>query len=329
MLRLATALIFSACLALAQPAPTALSASPLDLAGYLAELDRWAAAVTRVKQDPSEATALRGQLPPAWSVSVEGQRYEVPTEWLRDELESIEKNPESAASCAEALERLHAMRAEALRMALAPSPPSADARQKLNEILKRREFRGVRGPSWLDQWRDRLALWLAELLSKLLGRMGLHAATSRILVWVLIALSSLVLLVWMVRRLMGRHAPVTLTLKVGEQAAKTWQDRAREAFAAAERGDFREAIRLAYWAGVFRLEELGLWKTARTRTHREYLRLLPTSHPQRDTFSDLTRRFELAWYAGREASADDFRSLVKNLERLGCVFPSRVATERS
>jgi hypothetical protein len=149
------------------------------------------------------------------------------------------------------------------------------------------------------------------------------------LAWILIGAVFLILAAWMVRRLQMRRPPTPLALEVAHAVAKTWQERAREAFAAAERGNFRDAIRLAYWAGVYRLEELGLWKSDRARTHREYLRLLPPAHPQRDTFADITRRFELIWYAGQESSGGDFQAVVDNLEKLGCAFPSRLATEHS
>ena len=167
------------------------------------------------------------------------------------------------------------------------------------------------------------------MLDRVFGRARVPPATSRILVWLLIGAASIVLVVWMVRRLLRRQGPVTLSLEGSRQSAMAWQQRASEAFAAAERGNFRDAIRLCYWAGVYRLEELGLWKTDRTRTHREYLRLLPSSHPQRDTFSEITLRFERVWYAGQDSSAQDFALVVKNLERLGCVFPWNLATERS
>ena len=320
-------LLFFGTSGLAKANEPAASLGVLDLPAYVSELNRWGEALGQVKQNPVEATALRKQLPPAWSVTVEGQHYEVPTEWLREELEAIEKNPKSAASCETIQRRIHAMRAEALDIAAMPAYSAAEARQKLDAILKRSEFRRVHAPTWADELRERIILWIWRLLDRLFGGAGVPPATSRILVWILISAASIVLVVRMVRRLMARQGTVTLSLERSQQATKSWQQRVREAFAAAERGDFRQAIRLSYWAGVCRLEELGLWKTDRTRTHREYLRLLPSSHPQRDTFSDITLRFERVWYAGEQSSAEDFALVVKNLERLGCVFHSKLATE--
>ncbi|HLW79821.1 MAG TPA: DUF4129 domain-containing protein, partial [Terriglobia bacterium] len=92
------------------------------------------------------------------------------------------------------------------------------------------------------------------------------------------------------------------------------------------------AVRLAYWTGVYRLADLGLWQIDRTRTHREYLRLVPQSpgeETRRDALSAVTSRFEHVWYGRRSASADDFRFVVSQLEKLGCVFPSTRATASS
>jgi hypothetical protein len=319
-------LFFAACPALAQTGP---SSSVLEVPGYLAELDRWGEALMQAKRNRATVAGFRKELPERWVVSVDGELITVPTDWLRAELESIEKNPRMASSCEVMQKRLHTLRAEALRLDQAPAISLAPARAELARILQRKEFRGVGGPTWLDRLKERIAGWIFSLLERLFGIRGVSLETRRVIVYVLFALCVLFMAAWMVRRLISRQAPVKLALEFGRPAAKSWQERAREAFAAAERGDFRDAVRLAYWAGVYRLEELGLWKTDRTRTHREYLRLLPSTHPQRDTFAELTRRFELIWYAFRDPSLDEFEAVVQNLEKLGCAFPWKPATGRS
>src|SRR5439155_26914587 len=45
----------------------------LDLAKYLAELDRWSAAAARLEQHPEEAAQLEKDLPDSWSVTVNGE----------------------------------------------------------------------------------------------------------------------------------------------------------------------------------------------------------------------------------------------------------------
>ena len=127
-----------------------VSPTVLDLPAFVSELNRWGEVLGRVKGNPGEAAALRRELPPAWSVKVDGQRIEVPTEWLREELAAIEKDPKSAASCDTLQRRLRAMRTEALGIPATPGFSAAEARQKLDAILKRPEFRRVHGPTWLD-----------------------------------------------------------------------------------------------------------------------------------------------------------------------------------
>ena len=123
-----------------------------------------------------------------------------------------------------------------------------------------------------------------------------------------------------------------MNLKGGIRVSRGWRDWARDALAASARGNHRDAIRLAYWAGVYRLEELGVCKVDRTRTHREYLRLLgaaPGAENRRVPLENLTWRFERVWYGREPASAEDFQFVIKQLEMLGCVFPSTLATGSS
>ena len=88
--------------------------------------------------------------------------------------------------------------------------------------------------------------------------------------------------------------------------------------AAAERGDWREAVHLAYWAGISFLEAQGLWRPDRARTPREYLRLLPPANTARPALQALTRSFEQIWNAQRPASDSDYGAALSHLEALGC-----------
>lgn len=303
----------------------------MDLPGYIAELDRWAAASRRLKDHPQEAAKLRKALPKEWSVEVDGQLYVVPADWLGSSLESVEKDFESAADYSEKIRsRLEAVRAEVIaRSQPSASPEPKEARAKLEEILKRREFRSAREPSWLTQYRRRLGAWIFEVMEKLFGRLQVPPKVTQTLGWGLAIGLSLIFLVWLIRQFL-RH-PIGRPLKLPEAVSQEmrWRDWARQAMAAAARGQNREAIRLAYWAGVYRLEESGVWQVERARTPREYLRLLPAGHPSLDSLSMVTSRFERIWYGGQAASADDFQFAVTRLEELGCAFPSNPVTGNS
>jgi hypothetical protein len=93
-----------------------------------------------------------------------------------------------------------------------------------------------------------------------------------------------------------------------------WLNEAREA---ASRGEYRVAVRLAYWGAISGLERSGVWKPDRARTPREYLKLArgsryePTLHP-------LTRDFERVWYAKQPATEADFLACIARVEELGC-----------
>ena len=80
----------------------------------------------------------------------------------------------------------------------------------------------------------------------------------------------------------------------------------------------REAIHLAFWSGVSRLESESAWRPDGGRTAREYLAAIADANPARPVFESLLRRFEAAWYAGRPAFAQDFESMLADLEKIGC-----------
>ncbi len=306
----------------------------LDLAQYLAELDRWSAAAARLEQHPEEAAQLEKNLPASWSVTVNGEYFSVPTTWLRQALVSLQANNWSASDYSKEIRaRLDSMRAEAQALGRGPVLRPETARNTLDGILKRREFTGLRGPSWLDQLRARAIAWLGDLVARISGRLQARPAVSRVLTWTLAVALVLIVTAWLTRAFLRRRPEeVTLNLKGGIRVSRGWRDWARDALAASARGNHRDAIRLAYWAGVYRLEELGLCKVDRTRTHREYLRLLgaaPGAENRRVPLENLTWRFERVWYGREPASAEDFQFVIKQLEMLGCVFPSTLATASS
>jgi hypothetical protein len=104
---------------------------------------------------------------------------------------------------------------------------------------------------------------------------------------------------------------------------------ARDALAAADRGDYREAVHCAYWAAVVHLETLGVLKRDRARTPRESLRSLDPHPNEQDLLREFTRRFELIWYGYRPASANDWSEARSHLEKMGCLTPSTPATANS
>src|SRR5262249_34816705 len=120
-------------------------------------------------------------------------------------------------------------------------------------------------------------------------------------------------------------------LKPAHDTADTADSRvwANDALAAAERGDYREAVHCAYWAGVVHFEGLGLLKRDGSRTPREALRLLEPHPAEQKLLCECTRHFELIWYGYRPASAADWSNARIHLEKMGCLTPSTAAIANS
>ncbi len=312
----------------AEKPPKAPEAPPFDLMGYRGELKRWSAAAARLEKHPEDGPALRRELPMTWRVSVAGERYEVSTQWLRNQIESAADNPKSAPDYVTRIRvRLEALRIETESLAQPPPFEVGRARLKLTEILNRQEFRGVRGPTWFDRLRNQALYWIIKFLDAVSGRFRGHPQGARMFLWCAVIVAVGLSLIWLARLLLYRRAAVSsLEQSVSPMKESTSTDLLRQALAAARRENFRDAIRLAYWAAVHRLQEAGVWKMDRTRTHREYLRMIPAGHPDRAAVSEITSSFERVWYGGRAAAGEDFRTALAHLEKLGCLLPSSPAT---
>ncbi len=309
----------------------AVQQQPLSLPSYIGELNRWASAVESLKADPEKARQLRQQLPQRWPVVAGPRPIEVSTSWLRAGLNTIAKDPKSTVeNVGPLLAHLRALRRDAQDFSQGNQYPDGSAPRKLDEILARPEFNGVRGPTWFDRLVDRIQDWLAGLIEKFGTGLTGHQQIVNVMFWALLVGAAGTLLVWMARRLLQRSETQGFTLtSSGQGAARSSRNLAHKAGEAAARGDFREATRFAYWAAIHGLEEAGLWNVDHTRTHREYLRLIGSEKPQREPLAALTRQFEHVWYAVRPASEDDFQITLEQLEKLGCALPWERTTNRS
>jgi len=313
----------------AQHGKVPVGSPALDQNEYRQELGRWTAAAVFLGDHPGEAAALRRRLPESWTVTADGQSFQIPLDWLRAKLFSVENHTLDAGTAREDIrKRLQAMRAEAEALSEPPWFESAAARKQLDEILSRREFRSVHGPRWLERISQRVRAWLEDLIDGLVQPLQGHPLAGKVLLWILALVPVLALAVWLVRRVLYRPALPSFDLRESAPIKTSWQGYLREARMLSAQGDYRGAVRLAYWAGIHRLGDLGVWQVDRARTHREYLRLLRANDPNRGAFSDLTLRFERAWYAGTTAAREDFQSALSQVEKLGCLLPSTPATGR-
>jgi hypothetical protein len=287
----------------------------LTTAEYRAELDRLLAATQELDSSGSPTPAPLHDLPQSWRVATDQQEFEVSTEGLQRDVRRYEKD-RNVANASAIRTRLQSLRSDLDGFEKPPADVSA-SRTELNSILSRREFQDVQGPSWLDRLKHRLLDYLLHFLERVIRSTAIPTI-SKFFVYGLMGLAVAALAFIAYRSLWSRDSFETVIPKDLPVSAKEWAIWLSEARAAAAKGEWRDAIHLAYWAGISFLERQGKWKPDRARTPREYLRLLSSASEHRETLMSLTRIFELAWYANRGASERTFSQTLEELEKLGC-----------
>ncbi len=287
-----------------------------DLQGYIAELERWSALASRLEDHPDQAAALRQQLPDSWPVVVQEQRFSVSTRPLGEAIDRMVRDPGAAARSAQEISgRVERLLEDARATYRTSKRNYSPERSMLDQILKQSEFRYVHeeadSETFWDQLLDRLWRWVSGLLD----RAGNHPKVTNFLRWGIVLLLGLILLGWLAHALTQVSYQRSPAL-AGDTRAAPARDWAREARSAATRGEYREAIRLIYGAAVLALGEAGAWQVDRSRTHREYVRLLPADSARRPHLMALTDCFERVWYGRAQASDSDYEAALAELESL-------------
>jgi Domain of unknown function (DUF4129) len=297
----------------------------LTPAEYRAQLTNMLSATLPIDSSGSAIPPAFHQLPMSWHVRADQREFDISTEGLQRDIRRYEKD-KTADNALAVRARLLSLRREIDGFEKPPADVSAD-RAKMNAILAQPEF-GSHNPGWLDRinkrieaflirLRDGVLSFLLRILRRLFGWSAIPTV-SKFVVYALIG-AALLALIYIVYRTIWRGRDDTeIVPRDLPVSAKEWAIWLAEARAAAAKGEWRDAIHLAYWAGISFLERQGFWKPDRARTPREYLRLLSASSEHRDTLAALTRIFELAWYAKRDASEVTFSQTLAELEKLGC-----------
>jgi hypothetical protein len=316
------------CVVLSFIAPLGAASPPsITLEEYISELNRCSTALADSENDPAALYRLHMSLPSEWQVRVGNQQYTVATDWLKADLARAEAALHQDRSAVQQAQREIRSRREAANgLAQSISVPSPEqARVQLNRILAATEFQAIRGPTWWDSLRARLLDWIMRQLEKLIGKIGHGRAIGNAIAWTLIALSSLLLLLWMVRATTRAAPRPEIDLRGASAKGQDSHHWLREARVAAARGDYRSAIHASYWAAIARLEEAKLLTENRSRTPRESLGLIRRDSPEYAPLLQLTRRFELVWYGYRSADSADWSDAMEQMEKLGCLPSSMPA----
>ena len=290
----------------------------LTLEEYRAELQRIETKLPDLKSDPGNVAApLATSIVDKYRVTVDQRVFEIDNKSLKM---AIGEYKIADASRRDALFTAIQNRLNMLDEELAgfSAPQTTNVRPKLEEVLARRDFRNAKGLTLVDAWKQKVRDWIARLLDKIFGSLPSRQSRNDTFAWILIAVALCFLAVWVKRRL-GQKEAETIRIPVPfSPSEKNWRTWLAEARAAAAQNQWRDAVHLAYWAGISNLEESGAWIPDRARTPREYLQLISRSHPRHDDLLALTRGFELIWYGKREAELKDFSEALRHLEVLGC-----------
>jgi hypothetical protein len=197
-------------------------------------------------------------------------------------------------------------------------------KEKLLSILARDEFKPeLREESRLYKWSRKLWNDFIRLLEQLLtsqdgarpkpGRASLDVVRLLIAVGLAIALvAGTRFLVRRLRRRRSKHkgdeAEQEVREILGEEIAAdaTAEELLARAAELARQGDYRAAIRRAFIALLFELEQRGKVRLDPSKTNHDYLNEVRTDSELLERVSSLTSVFERVWYGQKRASSEDY-----------------------
>ena len=312
-LRSSVLLLLTCCLSASAMAAT--FGRDFSVPEYIAELDHLSTLASEAAKKTSAADEAINELRGDWKVKNEGREFTIDTNWMIGQFAKLKSNSDSSVADG-LIQRLKLLKYDAQEFQLPPSD-SSSVRAQLKQILARPEFHQVHGPTWFDRLKYRILMWFVRILTRFFGASS-APTVGRILVWTLVAAAVLVT-AFLIFKVIRQNARLeSFVPEVVPVSAKSWRAWMEEAQGAATKGLWREAVHLAYWAGISFLEQSGTWKPDKARTPREYLRLLPSASESRTPLSNLTRTLELTWYGNQPAGPETFSETVSLLETLGC-----------
>jgi len=294
------------------------AAAGVSLDEYRRQLHELGASIDALQEHPEKAGTILIGIPDQVTVETKTGEITISQRDLKNDLATLSK--QDAQKRAGLLRQVHNYCHELENEATAYDQGGdvEGSRRKLSSILARREFRNVHGPDARNALMARLLGWLDRVLSSLFRARGAGFGWLRVLVYLLVGAAMILLVVWTALRLSRPQADSPREIIPFAPSARSWRSWLAEARALAQQQDWRNAIHIAYWAGISFLEENGAWKPNRARTPREYLRMVSSRKPQYPALAALTRKFEVIWYGHRDAAESDFQETLGQLERLGC-----------
>lgn len=238
--------------------------------------------------------------------------------WLRNALTSAQKDAGKprADMMRDAQDRLEEALSEVSNSTAKPAN-LATARQKAEAILRHPEFATVSEPSLWDKFWARVGLWLDKLFGGVADFGQRSPWIGPLIEWGLLGLALLAIAFWVIRVMQRQRLAVRMEsarqFDPWEEAARNWRELADQQ---AAQGAWREAVHCLYWASIAALEGRSLWAPNRSRTPREYVRLLESGSKRWRLLRQQTQGFERVWYGLREAARHDYESALALHEEL-------------
>jgi uncharacterized protein DUF4129 len=294
-------------------------ADSISIPEHQQQLHNMVAKIGSLESHPENAGELVASIPDQVSVATTSGEIKVSYKALKDALATLkaadEKNRPGLLREIKEYARAMNSAAEEYDKRVADSGP---AHQKLEEILSRPEFK-TKGPSAKDALLARIYYWIARWLSKIIFKGQASFDFMQLIIYLTVGAAATLLLLWTIRRLRRPQEDLPQREIIPfSPSARSWRAWLADARTQAQQEDWRNAIHLAYWAGISYLEENGAWKPNRARTPREYLRLIGKAASQYPVLAALTRKLEIVWYGYGTAAEADFHEALGQLEKLGC-----------
>lgn len=193
-----------------------------------------------------------------------------------------------------------------------PAAVSADAvktaRAQIARVLALPEFAPPPPPNWLQRKWTQFWEWVRRQLERTFMATAGSPPWLRILFEGLLLVVPVILLaIWLIRLVReDRRLPRGPLDSSGPREIETEEDWVSRAEQHARVGEWRDAIHALYWATIAQFEKRKVWTASRTRTPREYLRMLKPESSATAPLREQTRLLETTWYGYRAATANDY-----------------------
>jgi hypothetical protein len=245
-------------------------------------------------------------------------QFEAHYDWLRSALKQAHdpayknRNTDLIEAAVHIDDALHDVSTPAL-----PSFSFAQARRRADSVLGHPEFVTIEAQSVWQRLIARFFLWLDGLFSNV-AKFGERSPwIGPLIEWGLITLALTGLVLWAIRTVQRQRLAVQLEsarqLEPWEEASRNWRKLAEEQ---AEAHEWREAVHCLYWATIVMLEGRRYWTPNRSRTPREYVRLLESGSTRWTLLRKQTLGFERIWYGLNAAAQNDYQSALELHEQL-------------